>query len=1155
MRNTVESTRFYTANYSNTEHNFVIQNLPQQSQVSEEWLSVFYVLKNLFMRGAPTEMSRRLKNQLVHPKEELKRCYFISAQPSEWRNTIKGDSINNYYPAREFYEKIPDLFEEWGFIQQLFLPETPFNKIIKDEDNQFVNQNVDFYLPQAKLVIEIDGQSHETNESELYNDRRRDEALIKNNINIIRITTKELRDNNYHDKIYKIKEVLQKSSSILNGYKEFYLNKKNKYKEPTTKFQLDASAICRFQILLIELLIYKNIQITGKQWSFNILIHEPYLEGFAELAIDDFLDWLENILRLNNTPFIRPKYEVFYINSWDTQKKENAIAIDFSLLKRYTDEHLYKLDTIYVRTDYFDATECNYFRVSTTKPISYPIHNDNPTQLNSLRYFIQNIFNKEDFRDGQIPIIANALRRVDAVGLLPTGGGKSLCYQLAVLLQPSISFVVSPIKSLMYDQKENLDSVGITNINFISSDLDAEEKNQVMNDFGIGKYFFILISPERFQIQKFRASLQEVQANKSISYAVIDEVHCLSEWGHDFRTSYLILPSTIKKICIDAKFIGLTATASANVAKDIRLSFGIKDEHVTTIQDYSRNELDFEVIKINNDDPKKGIQKREILKNTINKYLNPQIKNFDNNEAALIFTPYVNGDFGCYQVSRDIQNLFSSKVEWYSGECPTTKIYEGGKVKGKKPIMSEKEFDNYKITVQKNFKDDKFPIMVATKAFGMGIDKQNISYTFHYGIPSSIEALYQEAGRAGRWNKQKKENQEKKAYCKVLFSPENIPTSLLTEIFGLKTPIERINQIRADVSKTGKDLFRILFLFSSGVKELKEDYIITKFVIETYGKRNQWVTINKNEAVKSYDFFKIKYNINSHIGDFEIEKALYRLFILGFVNDWTKDFINKYNVNFSNWDDTTALSAISKYISKYGSSINVEKEITNLEHNAIVNTFQDKIIWFILIWTYENITYARRQSLKNLYELCLNFKDSRSFKNVLDNYFKVTEITYTLQHIGENPRLYKKWFEVLLPEIKILPNHKLEELKNGLSRFLESYRQNMGLNFISGIVRLLLNDYENTDGRLRLEDSFIQLKSNESIYINDVFSEVFNLMKLFNSNQIYQISFTILKIFPERKSELVDRFNLVYLLEDEVKIRIERIQSINKIIYESFTKI
>ena len=159
-----------------------------------------------------------------------------------------------------------------------------------------------------------------------------------------------------------------------------------------------------------------------------------------------------------------------------------------------------------------------------------------------------------------------------------------------------MSFVVCPIKALMYDQKADLDDVYFTRTNHITGDFDAAEKARIQREFGRGKYFFIFISPERFQIKTFREYFRSVNSNFKIAYAVIDEVHCLSEWGHDFRTSYLNLSATIQRFCSDFNFLGLTATASLQVLTDLKIEFGIKQENVKTPMDYTREELEFNVI-------------------------------------------------------------------------------------------------------------------------------------------------------------------------------------------------------------------------------------------------------------------------------------------------------------------------------------------------------------------------------------------------------------------------------------------------------------------------------------------------------------------------------------------------------------------------------
>ena len=519
----------YTANYSFTNQNFVIQNLVE-NPINSEYLSVYFVVKNLLQRGFPTILSKYLQNELgeIHKRDDFKEPFFlIDTETPIWNNIIKGDTTNNYFPAKTFFEQIiPQHFGEYAFVQSLILPEIEINELVGEYNKDFINQKVDFFLPQVKLVIEIDGQHHK-NDVTRVNDSIRDSYLGSKGVKTIRITTTELENGSFKIKIKQIIDYLKNNEKKLSFYKRAYDKiKNNDISDYEYRTKLLPTAIIRFQILVLELLINNYISLNDKVWQFNIL--ERDIKGFADLALQDLFLWLENLCQLRKLDFQKPEIKIeTYQNENNVEFHNGFVHIDFSLFKRYTDENKVHPDIIYVRTDYFDE-EKNYFKASTTDPIKYNIVSDDEKDKNALRFFLQNIFEKNDFLDGQFPIIVNALQRNDTIGLLPTGGGKSICYQLPCLLQPSINIVVCPIKSLMYDQQDNLNDSLITNTNFISGDLTPEERKKVQIEFSQGRYLFIWVSPERFQSKAFREYLSTVNANFSIAYAVIDEVHCLS---------------------------------------------------------------------------------------------------------------------------------------------------------------------------------------------------------------------------------------------------------------------------------------------------------------------------------------------------------------------------------------------------------------------------------------------------------------------------------------------------------------------------------------------------------------------------------------------------------------------------------------------------
>lgn len=1153
----------YTANYAFTNPNFVVQNLVEaKTELPEKPL--LYVLKNILQRGFPTLMSRHLQSLIgaVQDEKDFRSPFLlVGAEPARWTNTIKGDEQNQYFPAKEFLETlIPEYFGEYAFVQSLMLPEAEINEITGEYNARFAHQCVDFYLPQAKMVVEIDGQQHKTDDVTRVNDAQRDNYLVSKGITTFRISTLELRNGQFEDKIDLILQHLERYQRNLSFYKEAY----EKFSQGAVtareiQTKLIPTAIIRFQILLIELLLnnYLNLK---EAWRFNLIVQkEEQLGDFAELAIGDFFIWFSQLYRLKEKKdWLSPDYSVNYSFSRSGfDSRSGVINIDFSLLNRWTDVHAQHPDLLFVRTDYFGA-EKNYFEVSCTAPINYRITNDD---LPALEFFLHNIFGNKHFREGQFPIIANVLNREDTIGLLPTGGGKSLCYQLPCLLQPSINFVVCPIKSLMYDQHQNMKHAYITNTNFITSDLISEAKTKVQEEFAERKYLFVWISPERFQIKDFREYLSRINAHSPIAHAVIDEVHCLSEWGHDFRTSYLNLAKTIERYCPQAQFIGLTATASVNVLKDIKAEFArnrrvMRDENIKSLLDYSRKELVFNVIKDNNN---KFALLRDIIKEE------GILEQSD--KGALVFTPHVNGEYGCFSVANRLSTGGQGRVKWYSGEVPKVPEFnDNGIPTGRKiPVMEGKQFNKYKQDVQVEYKKSAFPVMVATKAFGMGIDKKNIHYTFHYGLPSSIEALYQEAGRAGRWDKRLPENQDIKALCYVLYSPETTEGTTVDRLFEQDTTFSEIKAINEEVGREGRDVFRQVFLFLQGHHDIAEEFKSVKLILDNYFR----------PASKQFIYYetiaKELRGIGFAAGNDQLtqvaQKAIYRLSLLGIVNDWTTNFINHYEVEFISVDDQHVFDALEHFITKYKPEIDLEQELRNDNRP----THLDNCIWFLLKWSFENIAYSRKQTLKTLAEWCDEFEiiGNEAFKARIDNYFRFTETTFIFQHITEHPEDIEKWFEVFyridrdmdsetriyIPAIEdeLIRKSEFERLRDSLSRFLESYRNNTGLDLISGIVRLFLDDFEDTDGRNRFESALTSPPFEKAR--RTILDRIIEIGDYAHEESKATLCLSIAGKYPDELETLADRFGLYYLLNDSISQKLQLLKLLNKKLYGEIEQI
>ena len=352
--------------------------------------------------------------------------------------------------------------------------------------------------------------------------------------------------------------------------------------------------------------------------------------------------------------------------------------------------------------------------------------------LDLLTWLAQRLWNFSNLREGQYPVVQRLCQGQNSLAILPTGAGKSLCFQLPAMLLPGITLVVSPLKSLMRDQFTNLTKAGITGVDFIDSSKSASEKQATMAHLKAGKIKLLYLSPERLQIQSFQEELAETLVAYPISLFAIDEAHCISEWGHDFRPSYLRLRQFIARLH-QPPVCALTATASQYVRQDILTLLGLNNQDVIMPKSLDRREISLQVKILDRDDD----YHREIT-NIVSTEI-PQILGSNNLDsihlrgAGVVFCPYAaplgksTRPLGTETIALLLKNQ-GLDCRHYHAQMP----------------------DEQRIAIQDQFKDNSFPLLAATKGYGMGIDKENIDYVVHICPPASLEAYYQEAGRAGR---------------------------------------------------------------------------------------------------------------------------------------------------------------------------------------------------------------------------------------------------------------------------------------------------------------------------------------------------------------------------------------------------------------------
>ena len=385
---------------------------------------------------------------------------------------------------------------------------------------------------------------------------------------------------------------------------------------------------------------------------------------------------------------------------------------------------------------------------------------------------LKQYFGYDSLRTGQEELINGILAGHDVLGIMPTGAGKSLCYQLPALMLKGITLVISPLISLMSDQVKALNQAGV-HAAYINSSLTENQIRMALSYASQGRYKIIYVAPERLNTPRFL----DFACNADISMLTVDEAHCISQWGQDFRPSYLEIAGFLTRLPRRPIVSAFTATATERVKNDIVASLGLNNP-VTMVTGFDRPNLFFRVVT-----RKGGSQKDNSIINYVKKH---------EDESGIIYCA----------TKKNVDKLYTLLNE----QGISAGRYHAG-------LSNDERKQN-----QEDFTYDRIRVMVATNAFGMGIDKSNVRYVLHYNMPQSLEYYYQEAGRAGRDGEE--------AECVLFFSKQDI----MINKFLLQNKASA-GDVASDMQKTANDQRKLQQM----INYCETDKYLREFILSYFG--------------------------------------------------------------------------------------------------------------------------------------------------------------------------------------------------------------------------------------------------------------------------------------------------------------------------------
>ncbi len=903
------------------------------------------------------------------------------------------------------------------------------------------------------LVIEVDGSQH-LNLGQRHLDEQRD--FILRLVQTVRWSVLRVATTEFGSMPTKLKE----HEHFFSG--RYLKQVQANYEKPiherpeglrALSLALTPLASARIQRVLIELLLDGTLSLSAEVWRIGVIERDVDCGRIACLDLGHLLAQLSSLVeeplklpRIEVTVFDTPEFRCPHTADHQKQPIEKAVEfagdvlLDVSVLQRWGLSQSVRSKagrTVTIRSAHSKKTTRRFISAKPIKYASMAAQFDERTdvdleRISMLREVIRSVFRKQNFREGQLPVMSRALQLNSVVGLLPTGGGKSLTYQLCTLLQPGHTMVVDPIKALMEDQDEGLKKNWIDATVFVNSNQDQFQRGWAQQQIVRGGVLMAFVSPERFLIDRFRNDLKQMSRERHcFSYCVIDEAHCVSEWGHDFRTAYLRLGDNARRYCSTwsedpVRLFGLTATASFDVRTDVRRELEIPEEDIVESLSIERKELNYrvhqvEVVASNRETIAR--EKLQVLNTVLDELPINLAKVFDAlgkpfdplsfyqpdekgkyRNGILIFCPHAKKQFGVDAVANGIEARF--------GKIGTFRGGDGDEHGGNQSAENQRRFLN-----------DEINILVATKGFGMGIDKANVRATIHFNFPSSIESFVQEAGRAGR--------DREPAYCDIIY---NTATDSDEEVLSYFHK-QNFPSVEHDLAM----LKEVLVPIKEGWHSSSEAKVSTEAIVPFFGD---------NGLRREKDTFK----------------AIYRLALLGVIDDYEVNYNEKtVHVFSSKHDRDYYRQRFENYLSLYLSPRRVQEVLNGTTTGSM------DLAAVLIAYVYENVGQKRGRAIKEMRSICEGgVTDPEHLGRELQLHFTSKYYRPMLEDTGDGQEFDLKVLSKYMTETQGNTD-LLEHLRGSCSRILVDNPRNGGVLLLRAYSVLLL-ETQNDRGKLKVRN-------------------------------------------------------------------------------------